>query len=227
MTDALETPGARMYEEFIAIHAILRRGTALVVDGFEHLAAGGPVDVGTLVDTVRWLIDFTHHHHESEDEMFWPVLRDLYPDALAKFDVLAEEHEILDRELDGLTRVVEQLEAAGPGDTDTPARLALTGASAARKVKEVLASHLATEEPVVKDLFPGVPGNEIDRLRRAIVGGGPRSGAHLVFGLLEDPVNAPGYDLLVENFPPSFRSMRPQLLPEYERTRQALGITAA
>lgn len=224
-------PGARMYEEFLAVHAILRRGTEMVAESFEQLADGRPVGVGALAETAEWLIEFTHHHHISEDEMFWPVLRELYPQAAAEFDILAQEHDELNEELDGLERALRQLTAAagaaGPAAaaaTGEAAEAARAGAQAARRVQKVLGSHLDTEEPVVEGLFPGVSGSEIDRLRKAITEGGPRTGAHLVFGLLEDPVIARGYDLMVENFPPAARAARPQLIARYRQTLQELCL---
>ncbi|MER5934003.1 FAD-dependent monooxygenase [Streptomyces sp. NPDC002054] len=218
-------PGARMYEEFLAVHAILRRGTEMVAEAFEQLADGRPVGVPALAETAEWLIEFTHHHHISEDEMFWPVLRELYPQAAAEFDTLAQEHDELNEELDGLERALRQLTAsAGPAAAVEAAEAARAGAQAARRVQKVLGSHLDTEEPVVEGLFPGVSGSEIDRLRKAITEGGPRTGAHLVFGLLEDPVIARGYDLMVENFPPAARAARPQLIARYRQTLRELGL---
>ncbi|MFD9797179.1 hemerythrin domain-containing protein [Streptomyces sp. NPDC059070] len=231
MTAATENPGARMYQEFLGVHAILRRGTELVADAFARLGDGDRVSVKELIDTAQWLIDFTHHHHESEDELFWPVLHGLYPESVSAFDTLNEEHAELDRELGGLSRAVELLTAAGeagePVGSAAVTGAAHAGTEAARKVRDILASHLDTEEPVVRDLFPGVPGPEIDRLRTAITEGSPKSGGHLVFGLLEDPELAEGYDELMDSFPLAFRSNRPALIQMYVETKKALGLLAA
>ncbi|MFI1173337.1 hemerythrin domain-containing protein [Streptomyces melanogenes] len=230
MTAATENPGARMYQEFLGVHAILRRGTELVANAFERLGDGDQVSVKELIDTAQWLIDFTHHHHESEDELFWPVLHGLYPESVASFDTLNEEHAELDRELHGLSRAVELLtaanEAGGQAGDAAVTEAAYAGTAAARKVRDILAGHLDTEEPVVRDLFPGVPGAEIDRLRTAITEGSPKSGGHLVFGLLEDPDLAEGYDELIASFPLAFRSHRPELLQMYVASKKALGLAS-
>ncbi|MEV8536633.1 FAD-dependent monooxygenase [Streptomyces sp. NPDC051211] len=240
-----QNPGARMYQEFLASHAVLRRGTDMVADAFQLLADGEPVSVGALVDTASWLIESTHHHHVSEDDLFWPVLRELYPETAGDFDTLKHEHDELNEELNALQAAVEELAAltgpaagpaagasAGPGGAEAVAEAvaeaiagpATAGAQAARRVQKVLGAHLDSEEPVVKDLFPGVSGSEIDRLRKAITEGGPRTGAHLLFGLLEDPDIAPGYDLLVANFPPAARAARPQLIEQYMKTLRELRL---
>ncbi|MFG2998850.1 FAD-dependent monooxygenase [Streptomyces sp. NPDC048340] len=219
--------GARMYQEFLSAHDILRRGTELVADSFQCLTDGAAVDIPVLVWTAGWLVELTHHHHTSEDDLFWPVLRELYPQAGAHFDTLKDEHEELNAELDALQAAVDELAALGPLATLASAgRPAREGAAAARRVQKVLAAHLDTEEPVVRDLFPGVSGSEIDRLRKAILAGGPQGGGHMVFGLLEDPVLARGYDLLVENFPPAVHAARPQLIEQYRQVVRDLGLGA-
>lgn len=223
MSDAAQSPGARMYEEFVAIHAVLRRGTQLVADAYGALAEGRGVAAGTLVEAARWLLAFTHAHHKAEDDLFWPVLEGLYPQAQAQLKGLSDDHVVLDRELNALEREVDALDRAlGDGQPAGPPGDARAGAEAARRVHEVLTGHLGAEEAVVQDLFPEVPGEDIDRLREAFVQGSPRFGLHFMFGLLEDPEPARGHDLLTENFPPQLRAARPQLLGRYAQSKQHL-----
>jgi hemerythrin-like domain-containing protein len=214
----VRTEGSRMYDELIAVHTIMRRGTELTADAFTRLAAGGPVDTKTLASTARWLTTFVHHHHASEDDLFWPVLRGLFPEAVAKLDELTAEHEALDAELTGLTGAVDALTAG-----QAPGEAVRRGTSAAGKVRDILAAHLDTEEPALADLMPRVPDADIARLRKAIVDGAPRSGPDLVFGLLEDPDRAVGYDDLASNFPAPVRWLRPLLLRRYRTRLKALG----
>jgi hypothetical protein len=87
----------------------------------------------------------------------------------------------------------------------------------------VLIAHLDTEEPILKDLFPQVPGAEVVRLRKAIVAGSPRSGPDLVIGLLEDPTPAVGYDAMITNFPAPIRWLRPVLRRRYDARKRSLG----
>lgn len=70
-------------------------------------------------------------------------------------------------------------------------------------------------------LFPRTPGAEIRRLRAAIVAGAPKSGPDLVLGLLADPEPAPGYALMMQNFPPPVRWLRPLLERRYRGRRKA------
>jgi hemerythrin-like domain-containing protein len=206
-----------MYDELIAVHTIMRRGAELTEAGFTRLAAGAPVNVKVLAGTARWLVTFTHHHHESEDRLFWPVLRGLFPDAVADLDELTHEHETLDAELRALDAMADNLRATGTA-------AARDAVASAGRVRQVLAGHLDSEEPVLKGLFPQVPDDEIERLRKAIVAGAPRSGPDLVLGLLEDQGRPPGYQHLVANFPAPVRWLRPLLLNRYEGRKKALGL---
>lgn len=220
--------GERMYDELLAVHTVMRRGSALVTASFARLAAGEPVDVRTLVRTSRWLIGFTHHHHASEDELFWPVLRGLFPDAIAELDRLTTEHEALDVELHTLSRAVGTI-AAPPAVGERVKTLAvvgqaaLTGLPSAQKVQDLLTAHLDREEPLLRTLFPQVPDADMRRLRAAVVHGAPRTGPHLVFGLMEDPTPVPGRDAMAADFPPPVRWLRPLFLTRYRTTKKSLG----
>ncbi|MEU5757243.1 hemerythrin domain-containing protein [Streptomyces sp. NPDC047829] len=232
MSDPVQSPGARMYEEFVAIHAVLRRGTRLVVDAYERLADSHRVDTATLADAGRWLLAFTHAHHKAEDDLFWPVLQGLYPEAHAQLKELSDDHVVLDGRLNALQRAIDDLAAAGAAGWDSAGTDgARAGAEAARQVHEVLDTHLSAEEAVVEDLFPQVPEDDIDRLREAFIQGSPRFGVHFLFGLLDDPEPARGRDLLIENFPPQLRAAQPQMTSRYEDSAQGLrggpaGISA-
>ncbi|MFJ2650356.1 hemerythrin domain-containing protein [Streptomyces sp. NPDC087420] len=222
--------GSKMYDELLAVHMIMRRGAALVTASFARLTAGEAVDVRALVKTSRWLIAFVHHHHASEDELFWPVLRGLFPSSIAVLDSLTAEHEALDTELHTLARAVDGI--ADPDVTGERAKTlavvgqaALAGLPSAQKVQDLLATHLDREEPVLRDLFPQVPDADIIRVRKAIIHSAPRDSPHLVFGLMEDPVRVPGHDTLAANFPPPLRWLRPLLLTRYRTTKKSLGAT--
>lgn len=208
------TEGLRLYDELIAVHTIMRRSTALVVDALQALIDGRPVRVPTLVKLINWQAGFVHHHHESEDELFWPVLRGRFPEVVAQLDALSVEHDKLDGALGQLSA-----EAAVLRGTPTASLL-----SSAREVRDILAGHLDTEEPILRDLFPDVPADEIITLRKAIVAGAPKAGPEWVLGLMENPTRAQGYDIMMANFPPPVRWLRPILLRSYAKARRSLAV---
>lgn len=226
-TQAPPNEGARLFEELLAVHGIMTRATEAVADSFTGLAEGAPVDVKTLVSTVRWLVAFVHHHHESEDELLWPVLREGFPDAVASLDRLSAEHEALDKELTALSTAADRLVDAERGAPAADLSLAMKqGTNAARAVRDILAGHLAAEEPVLKELFPQVPDADVVRLRKAVTDGAPRSGPHLVFGFLEHPEPVTGRDHMYANFPPPLRWFRGLLLGRFRKTLKALAVGA-
>lgn len=220
--------GLRMYDELLAVHAILRRGSALVADALAALAAGRPVDVRTLVAVAKWHSTFLHHHHKSEDEQFWPLLLRLFPAASDDLSRLTAEHVELDAELKVLA---DAIDAIGTPTTPRAERqqvareLATTTAHpAAVRAHEALVAHLDDEEPVLRTLFPQTPAADIRTLRAAIVAAAPKSGPDLVLGLLVDPTPAPGYEHMTANFPPPVRWLRPLLLRRYRSRRRALAV---
>jgi hemerythrin-like domain-containing protein len=219
------TEGLHLFDELVAVHTILRRGAVLVADAMEALSEGEPVDLRTLISVARWHSAFLHHHHQSEDALFWPLLRRLFPDRDDDLTRLTAEHVDLDRELQALTSVIDQLDTP---DGRRPAKArqltAETGLKAAARAQESLAAHLDDEEPVLRELFPRTPPADIVSLRKAIVAAAPKSAPDLVLGLLVDPDPAPGYDRIVTNFPPPVRWMRPLLLQRYRRRRRSLAV---
>ncbi|MFB7269649.1 hemerythrin domain-containing protein [Streptomyces sp. NPDC056244] len=220
-----------LYDELLAVHTILRRGTALVSESFGRLAGGEPVDVKVLVNTARWLIASIRRHHASEDVLFWPALRDLVPLEALRIDELAVAHEALDAELQTLARTVDTLAAQHvTGEPDAAlvvvGQAALSGLPSAQRVQAVLNRHFDQEEAVLQGLIPQVPEAELTRLRKAIIGGAPHTGPHLVFGLMEDPQAVPGYAPLVSNFPAPMRWIRPVLMTRYRSSKRALGVPA-
>jgi hemerythrin-like domain-containing protein len=199
----------------------MRRGAILTASALYQLTQdSGHVNVRTLVDVARWQAAFVHHHHQSEDELFWPVLRALFPESVAALDGLTAEHDLLDTELQRLSKAIDAISANQSAAVDLAREEALP---TAERVRDVLIAHLDTEEPILKDLFPQVPGAEVVRLRKAIVAGSPRSGPDLVIGLLEDPTPAVGYDAMITNFPAPIRWLRPVLRRRYDARKRSLG----
>ena len=216
-----QAEGLRIYDELIAVHTIMRRSTVLTAAAVRRFAAGESPNAKPLVRLIRWQAEFVHHHHRSEDELFWPVLRDLFDEAVASLDELTEQHHILDTELENLSAAADDLlKATGPAAAEIAHARALP---AAEKVRDVLASHLDTEEPVLLKLFPLTPAPRIVELREAIVAGAPRGGPDWVLGLLEDPEPAQGYALMQANFPPPVRLLRPLFLRRYRAQKRLLA----
>lgn len=222
--------GSKMYDELLAVHMIMRRGAALVTASFARLTAGEDVDVRALVKTSRWLIEFVHHHHASEDELFWPVLRGLFPASIAVLDSLTVEHEALDTELHTLARAVD-----GIADPDVTGERAKTLAVVGRA---------ALSRPAVGAEGPGPPGDPPGQggtgpARPVPPGPGrrhhPRPRGHRPRRAAPQPVpgvrpdGGPGTSTGLRGdgsqLPGPLRRLRPLLLTRYRTTKKSLGAT--
>ncbi|MFJ1649196.1 hemerythrin domain-containing protein [Streptomyces sp. NPDC088258] len=229
VSPVLKAERSRMYEELVAEHTLMRRGAALVVTAFDRLADGQPVDVRTLITTARWLIDFVGGQRRSEIEQLWPVLRELFPGPVAGLDKSAAERDALEAELHALDRSVDAMAARQVTGGRTEAlvvisQATMSGLPSAQRLQTLLNRHFDEEEPVLLELVPRVPDRDVARLRHAITQSAPRTGPHLVFGLMEDPNRLPGHTALMSGFPASVRWLRPVLLARYRSVKRALGV---
>lgn len=223
--------GLRMYDELIAVHTIMRRGAELVASALERLATGERPSIAALVRVARWQAEFVHHHHASEDEQLWPVLRHLFPGAMASLDDLTAQHGQLDAELKALSAAIDYIEGARRlnGQAALAAAVgiaAMQAGPAAANVRDTLVAHLDAEEPVLRELFPQTPPAATRQLRKAVISGAPRSGRDLVLGLLEDPDPATGCKVMMRDLPRPVRLLRPVLLMRYAATKASLGKQA-
>ncbi|MEV7426014.1 MULTISPECIES: hemerythrin domain-containing protein [unclassified Streptomyces] len=230
VSPALKAERSRIHEELVAGHTLMRRGAALVVTAFTRLADGEPVDVRTLIATTRWLIDFVGGQRASEVRLFWPVLRELFPGPVAELDRTVAERDALEAELHALDRSVNAIAAreVTGGRAEALAIISqatMSGLPSAQRVQTLVNRHFDEEEPVLLELIPRVPDRDVARLRCAILQSAPRTGPHLVFGLLEDPDRLPGHTALMSNFPASVRLLRPVLLARYRSVKRALGVS--
>jgi Hemerythrin HHE cation binding domain len=203
----------------------MRRGADLTVAALWHLSVPGRTDVMSVLSTGRWFVEFVNHHHESEDELLWPVLRKEFPDQVLTLDSLSQQHEKLEQGLFALgqrLRLLAGLARLSDGSRfDEAVGLALDEAD---DVRISLGRHLQAEEPVLQEMFPRVAEDDLRRIRAATVAGAPRSGPSLMLGLLQDPHPSVGYDVMVSNLPASLRLMRPVLLWRYHRRIRLLGV---
>ena len=75
------------------VHNALRRDLArarlvLTTEPFPHT-----VQRRALAEHLEWMMDFLHHHHESEDNGLYPLVRSKNPDAAALLDTMDADHQ--------------------------------------------------------------------------------------------------------------------------------------
>ncbi|MFF4902832.1 hemerythrin domain-containing protein [Streptomyces sp. NPDC001068] len=214
----------RLFGELLAVHAVMVRGAELVGGSFTRLACGADVDTKTLVATARWLVAFVRHHLDAGGEILRPALGACFPGLVHRFDRLAEEDHTLVCLLDDLERVLLRIaqERKVGGSVDWGHAMK-EGTLASHRIQDELARHRAAEEPQLRWLFAKAPDEDLPGLRKAVTDGLPRSGAHLVFGLLAHPEPLPGADRVCARFPAPVHLTRGMLVSRFRRTLRDLA----
>ncbi|GAB2480841.1 hemerythrin domain-containing protein [Jatrophihabitans fulvus] len=105
------TPATRLPEQplvdvrdMVVVHTALLREFRLAPAAVRRVPAGDRALAGRVVAHLRFVGDLLHHHHEGEDELLWPLLRERVPaPELALADAEAQ-HAAIDAALDEVTR---------------------------------------------------------------------------------------------------------------------------
>jgi iron-sulfur cluster repair protein YtfE (RIC family) len=119
------------------VHNLHRQASTLLAEA----AARPEAPAAALAELRDFLVNQLVHHHESEDDLLWPMIIAAAPELSGPLDGLSGEHEKLDAALDAV--------AAAP--VDAPDRAGLAGAAVA--LRDLLHEHLSHEEPL---LFPAL-----------------------------------------------------------------------
>ncbi|GGJ58833.1 hemerythrin domain-containing protein [Streptomyces brasiliensis] len=216
--------GTRLFEELRAVHSVMARGAELVAGSFNRLAGGAAVDTKTLVTTVQWFVDFVRHHHRTEDELLWSVLRERFPEAVRRLDRLSEQDDAVAQGLDDLegviARIAEERTVGGSADWGHAMK---EGTLTSHRIRDGLAGHLAIEEPLLRGLLAKAPDEDVPSLRKAVTDGLTRSTPHLVFGFLEHPEPVPGRERVHAHFPQPVRWARGMLMTRFRKTLRDLA----
>jgi hemerythrin-like domain-containing protein len=77
--------------EMVIVHDMLRREFALMPGLVGGVAVGDPDRAQTIGDHIETMITVLHHHHFSEDEHVWPLLRDRCAQSVAALVELTED----------------------------------------------------------------------------------------------------------------------------------------
>lgn len=127
--------------DLIRIHSVVTRGLSVSLEHGQTFAGNGFPDDTTqqgFVDYVQSLVSVLHAHHLGEDELAFPYLRDLLPDA--PFDLLTEQHQQMMSVLDEVTAANEAVTAGGDSQSVNDLNRALT------RVDELWHPHIQIEE---------------------------------------------------------------------------------
>lgn len=179
-------------------HETHRLATALLVEAADRPA----VPRAALAQLRDFVVANLRHHHETEDELLWPLIAAAAPAAAQGLAALSEEHARLDTALDRLAVVAIE--------EGSPARVALREAAVA--VQESVQAHLLHEEPV---LFPvlreHITPSEWDDFAHQVIASTPPVAGHLMIGFLDEAGDPAEVELMLKGMPEPVRSLLPEL----------------
>lgn len=130
--------------DMLVVHTALRREFGQAP---ELVRAAGAQDAATrdrIADHVTWLLNFLHHHHDGEDRLLWPLLRERAGAELAPLvDTMEAQHAGIAVLVDRATEQLSSWRRTGDGDALAATLDQLYGG---------LVEHLALEEREVLPL---------------------------------------------------------------------------
>ncbi|MGW0877104.1 hemerythrin domain-containing protein [Streptomyces sp. NPDC002755] len=188
-------------------HELHRRATSLLSEA----ALRPSVPLEALTELRTYLVKNLHHHHETEDEVLWPMISSVAPEAAEELAALSKEHDELDAALDALE--------VAPLRDDVD-RQGLH--QAAEAVRDLIHRHLEHEEPI---LFPALeeyvsPESWTD-FSRQVIATSPMEGAHLTVGFFDEVGTPEEVALILSGLPAPAQQFVPMMR---EQARASLAV---
>ena len=173
------------------VHNLHRRVSSLLAEAAARPAASA----AALAEVRDFLVVQLKTHHESEDQILWPMIEDRAPGAAEPLARLSAEHEQLDAALDALAE-------APIGDTD---RSALVDSAVA--LRDLVHTHLEHEEPVLLPaLREHVSEEAWEDFVRHVRAATPDVGTHLLVGFLEQVGTPEETEIVLRDVPAPVRA---------------------
>lgn len=166
-----------------------------------------PSRVTFLADHVDFGISMLHHHHESEDELLFPVLIERVPEQTAMTEAVAHEHKLVQTALDAVSA------ASAAWRKQPSAETGETLAAALDELNTVLQSHLDDEEKNVVPLAAvTLTQEEWDAIGEHSRAGIPRDKMPVAFGMILEPLDEADRAFMKSHLPAPVRLLFPVLI---------------
>lgn len=189
-------------------HDTHRAASALLADAAKRPS----VPSAALTELRDFLVANLHHHHESEDRELWPLVVAASSERAEGLAALSTEHEELDAALDALGSMPVE---------DGAGRDAL--AKAAIAVRDIVARHLAHEEPLLFPALRELSPETWDAFSEQVIATTPPVGAHLMVGFLDQVGTAEEVEILLSRLPEPLQQFVPQMRLQAKETFAALA----
>lgn len=205
MTYPLDEPVAVI--ETRLSHDMHREATSLLATAARRPSVPSPA----LAELRDFLVANLHHHHESEDDLLWPMIVAVAPDIADSLLPLSAEHDQLDAALD----VLDDVPIGDGGD-----RAALVEAAIA--VRDLVRHHLEQEEPL---LFPALRNHLTPEawndFAQKVITTSPPQRAHLLVGFFDEIGTPEAVRLTLDRLP---EPVQPLVLEMRRQARAALAV---
>ena len=132
--------------EMLAIHECLRKEIAALPIRVKAVPDGDTARAAIVGNHILLLAEILHSHHQAEDQLLWPLLRERATDQLALIDSMQTQHDSLDEKL----RPVESECSTWMSDPSATNRAGLHTRLIA--LERVMLEHLSVEESEVLPL---------------------------------------------------------------------------
>lgn len=207
----------------LVVHTAMLREFRLAPSAVARVPAGAHRPARRVDAHLSLLCDLLYHHHSGEDELLWPPLRAKLPAAGQRLlDDAEAQHAGIDQALDQ----VDSARTRWAADVDDTSRDQL--AAALRRLHELLADHLDTEE---RTLLPLAAAHLTPAQWAAVGAAGaasvPKSKMLLVFGMFAYEGDPQVLADMLRPAPPAARVLVPLIAPSiYARHAHRIHGTA-
>ncbi len=195
--------------DMIVVHTALLREFRLAPAAVARVTAGDTSSVAAVDRHLGLVCDLLHHHHEGEDALLWPLLRERVPVAAqALVNVAESQHAGLDVRLTTVA-TARTCWRDQPGEAQRDRLVA-----ALEDLHADLKAHLDAEERTVLPLAAGVLTDaEWAAIGAAGAAGVPKPALLLVFGMFAYEGDPAVLRTMLATAPPLARRIVPRLAP--------------
>ncbi|WP_063752884.1 hemerythrin domain-containing protein [Streptomyces sp. NRRL S-350] len=223
-TDGPSTADKRLDpQEMVVLHRVFRREIPLLADLVETAVPGDRRRTAVLADHLDLVLGALGEHHEGEDDLLWPKLRERAAPGDSVVARMADQHEAIAAALAAATDLSHRWR--GRADRDTALRLA----EALRALDRHAVAHMDDEEahllPLMADHITAREWSEVgERGRRSV----PKSKLLVFLGAILEDATAQERQLFLSHMPAPARLLWRTLgIRLYRRTTTRVRRTDA
>lgn len=206
MTDQAAAPRPDVADMY-AVHGVFRDTLGAAPRLIGDIAPGDGARVEQIANYYDNILYFLEAHHDGEEEIVFPRLRERCPDSAALLDSLESEHKETLILLEDARRSLAGWPGAD-GDTAAEAQAAVAVAESLEALRVQLVEHLDQEEARALPLcLENIRADEWGQLPGHALAGYQGDKVWLILGLIRQRMTQEQRDAMLEHMPPPPRDM--------------------